>query len=256
MLEVRNLVKNFGGVTAVNALDMEIADSEILGVIGPNGAGKTTLFNVISGYFPPTSGSVRLDGEEITRLRADEIAVLGISRTFQAATLFTALSVLDNVFIGCHLRYQTGIWKRLFRTPSALAEEAQLKKNALEILDFMGLTPIKNELAGNLPHGHQKVLSVCMALAVRPKLLLLDEPVTGMNATEIGTMIGLVKRIRDSGVTIAVVEHNMKAIVGLCDRLVVLNYGQKIAEGPPQEILKKDEVVEAYLGEKETSDAP
>jgi len=254
MLQVKKLVKGFGGLIALDALDMDILDSEILGVIGPNGAGKTTLFNVISGYFAPTSGSVYLDGREITGLRADEIAGLGVSRTFQAATLFTGLSVLENVFVGCHMRYETRIWKRLLRVPTARAEERTLRGMALEILDFMGLMSLKDELAGNLPHGHQKILSVCMALATRPKILLLDEPVTGMNATEIVAMIDLIRRIRDSGITIALVEHNMKTVVDLCDRLVVLNYGQKIAEGPPEEILAKEEVVEAYLGEKEAED--
>ena len=223
-------------------------------MIGPNGAGKTTLFNVISGYFPPTAGNVSLNSKDITGLRANEIARLGISRTFQAATLFMGLSVLDNVFVGCHMRYETSIWKRLLRTPSALREERTLRGRALEIIDFMGLMAIKDEMAGNLPHGHQKILSVCMALATRPKLLLLDEQVTGMNSTEIVTMIDLVRRIRDSGITIAIVEHNMKTVVDLCDRLVVLNYGQKIAEGLPEEILEKEEVVEAYLGEKEAGD--
>lgn len=251
MLQVRKLKKSFGGVTALDSLDMEINDSEILGVIGPNGAGKTTLFNVISGYFPPSSGEVHFGGEDITALRADEIAGLGISRTFQAATLFTALSVLDNVFVGCHTQYETPVWKRLLRTPTALGEERGLRRRAMEILDFMGLTATKDELAGNLPHGHQKILSVCMALATKPKLLLLDEPVTGMNETEIRTMIDLIRRIRESGVTIGIVEHNMKTVKDLCDRLVVLNYGQKIAEGPPGEILEKEEVIEAYLGEKE-----
>jgi len=254
MLQVRKVVKSFGGLVALNSLDLDIEDSEILGVIGPNGAGKTTLFNVVSGYFPPTEGEVRFDGEDITGLRADEIAALGISRTFQAATLFTALSVLENVFVGCHMQYKTHIWKRLLRTPAALREEGRLKARAMEILEFMGLSSLKDELAGNLPHGHQKILSASMAIATGPKLLLLDEPVTGMNETEIAAMVDLVRRIRDSGITIAVVEHNMKTVVNLCDRLVVLNYGQKIAEGPPREILEKEEVIEAYLGEKEADD--
>ena len=251
MLQVRGLTKSFGGVTALDQLDMEIVDSEILGIIGPNGAGKSTLFNVISGYFPPTSGHVFLDGKDITHLRADETASVGISRTFQAATLFTSLSVLENVFVGCHMRYKENIWKRLARTPGARREERDLREAALEIIDFMGLTQVKAELAGNLPHGHQKTLSVCMALATRPKLLLLDEPVTGMNATEIATMVGLVRRIRASGITVAIVEHNMKTVLDLCDRIVVLNYGRKMAEGPPEVILEREEVIEAYLGEKE-----
>jgi branched-chain amino acid transport system ATP-binding protein len=251
MLQVRKLSKRFGGLIALDRLDIDINDSEILGVIGPNGAGKTTLFNVISGFFPPTRGKVFFDGEDVTGLRADEITQLGISRTFQTSTLFMSLTVLENVFIGCHMRYKTNIWKRLFRMPSAVKEEDTLRERAKEILKFMGLESIRNEIAKNLPHGHQKILSVCMALATRPKLLLLDEPVTGMNPTEMQTMIDLIRRIRDSGITIAIVEHNMKTVVNLCDRLIVLNYGQKIAEGRPLEILENEEVIEAYLGEKE-----
>jgi len=251
MLRVTELGKQFGGLNALDRLDMVIRPSEIIGIIGPNGAGKTTLFNLISGYFPPSSGRVTFEGQDITGFRADEVAQRGISRTFQAATLFMSLSVLENIFAGCHMRYQTKIWKRLLRLPSALKEEKELKERAVELVDFMGLGTLKDELAKNLPHGHQKVLSVSIALATRPKLLLLDEPVTGMNPTEIQTMVDLIQRIRESGVTIAIVEHNMKTVMNLCDRLVVLNYGKKIAEGSPREILSNEEVIEAYLGEKE-----
>jgi branched-chain amino acid transport system ATP-binding protein len=251
MLQVQELSKRFGGLVALDRIDLDIRGSEILGVIGPNGAGKTTLFNVISGFFPPSRGRVTFEDQDITGLRADEIAQGGISRTFQAATLFMSLSVLENVFVGCHMRYETKIWKRLLRIPSALKEENTLRGRAKEIVDFMGLGKVKNELAKNLPHGHQKILSVSIALAAQPKLLLLDEPVTGMNPTEIQTMMDLIQGIRDSGVTIAIVEHNMKTVMNLCNRLVVLNYGKKIAEGTPEEILKNEEVIEAYLGEKE-----
>jgi branched-chain amino acid transport system ATP-binding protein len=251
MLQVNKLIKRFGGLVALDALDMHIADAEILGVIGPNGAGKTTLFNAISGFFPPTCGTVIFNGREITGLRADEIAQAGIGRTFQAATLFMNLSVLDNVFVGSHLRYRMPLWRRIFRTRGARKEERELRERGETILQFMGLGDMKNELAINLSHGHQKILSICIALATGPKLLLLDEPVTGMNPTEIQTMVRLIRRIRDDGITIAIVEHNMRAIVDLCDRLVVLNYGQKIAEGPPEDILENEQVVEAYLGEKE-----
>jgi branched-chain amino acid transport system permease protein len=251
LLQVRELSKHFGGLVALDKLDIDIIDSEVLGVIGPNGAGKTTLLNVISGFFPATGGKVVFDGRGITMLKAHQVAQMGISRTFQASNLFMNLSVLDNVFIGYHMRYETDIWKRLLRTPAALKEEKMLKLRAEEILEFMGLAPLRGELAKNLPYGHQKVLSVCVALATSPKLLLLDEPVTGMNPIEIQTMIDLIRRIRDSGITITIVEHNMKTVVNLCDRLIVLNYGQKIAEGLPVEILENEEVIEAYLGEKE-----
>jgi len=248
ILEVRKLSKLFGGVAANTEVDMAVAPCEILGLIGPNGAGKTTFFNVISGFIPPTSGSVILEGRDITGLGAHDVVRLGMARTFQASTLFMRISVLENVFTGFHMSYRTSVWKRLFRTPSALKEEKALKQKAFEVLDFMGLASSMDKTAANLPHGHQKVLGVCMALATSPKLLLLDEPMTGMNAHETETMIRLIRKIRDEGVTIIVVEHNMKAIMSLCDRIAVLNYGRKIAEGPPDAIRQNKEVVEAYLG--------
>ena len=250
ILEVEQLSKYFGGLAAVSELDLGVVDSEILGLIGPNGAGKTTLFNVLGGFFPPTSGRVTFDGRDITGLKAHRIAHLGISRTFQASTLFMKISVLDNVLTGYHMSYKTSIWKRLLRMPSALNEEEMLRQRAMEILGFMGLESLKDELAANLPHGHQRILAVCMALATNPKLLLLDEPVTGMNPEETQTMIDLIRQIRDRGVTIVVVEHNMRVIMNLCDRIAVLSYGRKIAEGLPEEIRDNKEVVEAYLGKE------
>jgi branched-chain amino acid transport system ATP-binding protein len=248
ILEVKKLSKQFGGLAAISGLDLNVRDTEILGLIGPNGAGKTTLFNVISGFFPPTSGEVLFNGREITWLKAHEIADLGISRTFQATSLFMKLSVLDNVFTGYHLSYKANKLKRILRTPTALKEEELLRQKAIEVLEFMGLTPLINELAANLPHGHQKILGICLALATNPKLLLLDEPVTGMNATETQNMINLIRQIRERNITIVLVEHDMKAVMNLCDRIVVLNYGQKIAEGLPEEIRENKEVIEAYLG--------
>ena len=197
VLQVRRLTRFFGGLAAITDLDLDVLDSEILGVIGPNGAGKTTLFNVISGFLPPSRGQVILDGEDITLLKAHEIAQRGISRIFQTSTLFMSLSVLENVFTGYHLSYRSRVWKRLLRMPSALREEATFRKKAMEIIDFMGLGPLKHEIAANLPHGHQRILGICIALAAEPKLLLLDEPVTGMNQTEIQTMIDLILRIRE-----------------------------------------------------------
>ena len=248
ILEVRKLSKFFGGVAANTHVDMAVAPSEILGLIGPNGAGKTTFFNVISGFMPPTSGSVIFAGSDITAFRPHDVVRLGMARTFQASTLFMRISVLENVFTGFHMSYGTSVWKRLFRAPSALREERTLRQRALGVLDFMGLASSRDKTAANLPHGHQKVLGVCMALATNPKLLLLDEPMTGMNAHETETMVGLIRKIRDRGVTIIVVEHNMKAVMNLCDRIVVLSYGRKIAEGTPDSIRENAEVIEAYLG--------
>ncbi|MBA7610541.1 Lipopolysaccharide export system ATP-binding protein LptB [subsurface metagenome] len=250
ILEVKQLSKYFGGLAAISELDLGVVDAEILGLIGPNGAGKTTLFNVITGFFPPTSGKVIFDGRDITALKAPEIAHLGISRTFQASTLFMKISVLDNVFTGYHMSYKTSIWKRLLRTPSALNEEKMLRQRAMETLKFMGLASLKDEMAMNLPHGHQRVLGVCMAMATNPTVLLLDEPVTGMNPGETQTMISLIRQIRDRGITIVLVEHDMKAVMDLCDRIAVLNYGQKITEGLPGEIRENKEVIEAYLGKE------
>jgi branched-chain amino acid transport system ATP-binding protein len=251
MLEVKKLSKAFGGLSAITNLDLAIYDSEILGVIGPNGAGKTTLFNVISGFHTPTSGKVIFDGHEITGLKAHEVAHIGISRTFQASNLFMSLSVLDNVFTCHHMSYRTTIWKRFFHTPSALKEEKKLRESTLEILEFMGLDPLKDEVAAQLTHGQQKTLGICMALATNPKLLLLDEPVTGMNPVEIQEMVNLIGRMRSRGITIAIVEHNMQAVMNLCDRIVVLNHGEKIAEGSHEEIVENRDVIEAYLGEDE-----
>ena len=254
LLEVRNVTKNFGGLAAVSQVDLDVNQGEILGLIGPNGAGKTTLFNVVTGTYPPSTGTVTFEGRDITRLRAHQIAKLGIGRAFQASTLFMRLSVFENVFNGFHLKYKVGAWRAFLHTPGARVEERHIRDKVMEILEFMGLAASKDQLAQNLPYGHQKTLGVCIALATGPRLLLLDEPLCGMHPEETSAVLTLIQKVRESGITIVLVEHNMDAVMRLCDRIVVLTQGRKIAEGSPQEISENPEVIEAYLGTDEEDD--
>jgi len=249
LLEVKNLSKYFGGLAAVHDVDLKVESQEIRGLIGPNGAGKSTFFKVLCGIYKPNAGKVIFDGGDITGLRPDNIAARGLIRTFQETSLFREMTVLDNLIVGFHLSFKAGFWQTLFNTSLVLGEEQKIRQRAMEILDFFGLSPLKDDLAKNLPHGHQRALGVSMALAVNPKILLLDEPVTGMNPEETSTMMKNIKRIRDEfKTTIILVEHDMRAVMGLSDRVTVLNFGQKIAEGSPDEISHHPEVIRAYLG--------
>jgi branched-chain amino acid transport system ATP-binding protein len=246
ILEVRNLSKNFGGLMALQDLSFQVEQDEIRGLIGPNGAGKTTIFNLISGFYRPSRGEIRYRGHKISGLPSNQIARRGIVRTFQHTTLFQELTVLQNVLVGRHLLARGNILAAVLGLDRGKIEAAQ--EHSLAVLDFFGLADRRDEPAANLPHGLQKTLGLAVALAAEPKLLLLDEPFAGMNPEETTTMMGLVRQVRDRGVTVLLVEHDMQAVMGLCDRITVVNFGQLLAEGSPAEIRAHPEVIEAYLG--------
>ena len=248
ILEVSRVTKYFGGIAALSDVDFAVRDLEILGLIGPNGAGKSTLFDIVSGFHLPSNGRIFFKGQNITGLKDFKIARLGIGRTFQATTLFMNSTVLENVLIGFHRRHKTETWRAFLHTGSALKEDDSNRQHAMEILDFMGILALKDQLAKNLPHGHQRILGICIALGTDPKLLLLDEPATGMHPEEASALVSVIRRLRESGITVMIVEHNMQAMMNLCDRIVVLNFGKKIADGTPTEIRSHKEVIEAYLG--------
>jgi len=254
ILEIRGLTKRFGGLTAVKDLDMEVNEREIFGLIGPNGAGKSTVFSMISGFQKPTSGEILFQGNNLVGLPAHAVARRGIARLFQHPVLFDNISALENVIVGFHRTRTVGLASSFVYGKKAREEEARFKARALEILEFVGLTHLKDELAANLSHGHQRMLSVGITLATSPGLLLLDEPVTGMNPTESNAMVEIIRKIREQGITVMLVEHHMRVVTDVCDRIVVLNYGEKIAEGDAETVCNDPEVCAAYLG-KGTFDA-
>ena len=251
LLEVDDVTLRFGGVTALDRVSFEIREGEILGLIGPNGAGKTTCFNVMTGVYRPTSGDARFAGTSLTTLKRFEITRLGIARTFQNIRLFKSMTALENVMVGADARSRSGLFRSLFRTPRQRAEERAAEEAAHELLEFVGIHKRADELAANLSYGDQRRLEIARAMATRPRLLCLDEPAAGFNPAEKQRLMELIRKVRDQGYTVLLIEHDMKLVMGVTDRIVVLEFGRKIAEGTPAEIRDNPAVIAAYLGVEE-----
>jgi branched-chain amino acid transport system ATP-binding protein len=248
VLEIRGLSKNFGGLSAISEFDLSINQRELVGLIGPNGAGKTTIFNLITGFLRPTRGKIIFEGNNIVGRKPHDVAEKGMVRTFQATNIFSNFTVLQNIVAACHLNPRIGFWEAALHTSNSRMKEENILNQAIEIMKFVGLESMKDIPAQSLPHGYKRILGIAIALAARPRLLLLDEPLSGMNAEEVSETMGLINRAWQSGMTILLIEHNMRATMNLCERIVVLNFGKKIAEGSPEEIKGNKEVIQAYLG--------
>ena len=249
MLELKGITQIFGGVTALQDVSFTIQPDVITGVIGPNGAGKTTLFNIVTGIYQQTSGEVFFEGADISGIPAEKLAYLGMVRTFQNIELFGQMTVLENVMVGLHSRSSSGLFACSFKMPWALKEERRIHEEALEWLRFVGIDDLAEQTAANLPFGKGRMLEIARAMACKPRMILMDEPAAGLNSQETIGLAELIRKIRDLGVTVVLVEHDMELVMDICDRIVVLNLGQKLAEGTPREIQENTEVIAAYLGD-------
>ncbi|HEU4963215.1 MAG TPA: ABC transporter ATP-binding protein [Bacilli bacterium] len=255
LLQLTHISKSFGGITALTDVNFGVEQGQIVGLIGPNGAGKTTIFNMITAIFPPTSGEITFDGQTLVGLAPYKITDRGIARTFQNIRLFGHMSALENVKVGLHVRTGKGFWAALLRTPSQKREEQLVGQKARELLAFVGLTDIADVRADTLAYGQQRRLEIARALATEPHLLLLDEPAAGMIESETVDLMALIRKIRDNGTTVLLVEHDMHLVMNLCDKVVCINFGKQIAEGTPEEVQNHPDVIEAYLGSEEEDEA-